>query len=113
MHGQLEVLQRQLYQRGALDTALRHGDGVQRNIKAARLLHDVLGVGFDSFLVHGIDHRGLRCTAVRHDLLGDSVERGEVSPGEEDPSPVMGKLPCHCGTNRARAAIDHGVLVFQ
>ena len=113
MHGPLEVLQRQLHQRGALHTVLRHGDRVQRNVKAARLPHDLPGVGLDGFLVQGVHHRGLRQATGFRDLLGQRVKRFAVAPGEEHPSSVTGEPPRDRGTDRTGGAVDDGILVLQ
>ncbi len=92
---------------------LRNPDGVERDIDSRGFFDDVVDVIGHGILVERVDLGGLDRATGSRDLLGERVERAEVSSGQKQPGAFPSEGPRHRAPNRARGPVDDRVLVFQ
>jgi hypothetical protein len=100
------VLQSQLGEWRALD--VRDADRIQRDVDAAGLGRDGVGVLGHRFFIERIDLRH-----VSGNFTGDLVERGAGATGEENPGALTGECARHRAAYRACAAVDDRRLAFK
>jgi hypothetical protein len=87
--------------------------GVDRDVDAARLRRDGIGVLGNRSLVERIDLRGLRSSASSDDVGRDGIESRLRAPGEEDPGAFPREDARDPPADGPSASVDHGVLVLQ
>jgi hypothetical protein len=83
------VLEGQLGERRALH--VRDAERVERDVDAAGLRRDGIGMKIDGAFVHRVEQRDLGRAARREYIGGDVFELGERASGEEHPRPLPGK----------------------
>jgi hypothetical protein len=105
------LLDRHVHHRGALHVAV--GDDVHRDVDAAAVADDGVGVRVDRALVERVQYRGFGAAAVLADVLRDLVQGGPGPPGEEDPRPLAGERPGDSAADRATSAVDDRVPAVE
>src|SRR4051794_22496357 len=88
-------------------------DQVERDVEAAVLRHDSVGMSVDRLVVERIDDRRLRGATVSANPGGDVIEGRERTPGKVNASALLREGRRNGTANRPPAAIDDSVLPFE
>ena len=106
----LEVLEPHVDERRALDVAVR--DQVERDVDAAGVCNDRVGVLVHRLLVQGIELRRLGHPSGRTDVLGDLLEALHRAAGEVDPCALARKCTRDRAADRPAPSVDDRVLAL-
>src|SRR6266850_4243363 len=105
------LLERQLREGRALEVL--DSDRVERDVDAARLGRDGIGVCVHRSLVKRVDLGGLGHASCRRDVFGHGVELGEGAAGEEYLRALPGEGPGDSAAYGASGSVDQGGLVLE
>src|SRR6266850_1440314 len=105
------LLQGQLRERRALEVL--DSDRVERDVDAARLGRDGIGVCVHRSLVKRVDLGGLGHASCRRDVFGHGIELGEGAAGEEYLRALPGEGPGDSAADGASGSVDQGGLVLE
>ena len=107
------MLDIQVDQRDTQDLRIRDADRVEGDVDAPRVVDHELEMPFHGLFVESIDLRRLGGSAAGNDFLGDTFDRCQVAPGEEEIGPLSRKGPCDSAADPASGSVDHRNLVLQ
>ena len=92
---------------------VRVGDQVERDVDAACLRRDRVGMPVDVLLAESIDDCRFRLSSRRANVVRHRLERGFRATGEEDPRSLASEGPGDRAADGPATSVDHGVLVFE